>query len=131
MSHDPGPFESIESAHDFLGLFSDAVAEAKLAIETSLHAGSNANAPRRIDALRLALYNLEKLESHFHKSVRILNDLRSLRRLLFEERGAAQTQVATEQPITPQEFVPVATVTAGSSARAARSSAARKGAAAD
>lgn len=36
----------------------------------------------------MALYNLEKLEVHLSRSSRILNDLRTLRRLLFEERAA-------------------------------------------
>ncbi|HVP41897.1 MAG TPA: hypothetical protein VMS96_00610 [Terriglobales bacterium] len=124
MSHDPGPFESIESAHDFLGLFSGAVADAKQAVHASLQAESNANAPRRMDALRLALYNLEKLELHFNKSVRILNDLRSLRRLLFEERGAARAPATPEQPVLRQEIP--ATVAAGSSAQTVHSGAARK-----
>ena len=130
MSHDPGPFESIESAHDFLGLFSDAVVDAKQAIEASLQAESNANVPRRMDALRLALYNLEKLEFHFHKSVRILNDLRSLRRLLFEERAGAKALATSTQPDLPQEVPTTATVIPGSSAQAVRSAATRKTAAA-
>jgi hypothetical protein len=41
-----------------------------------------------LDALRVAAYNVEKLEFHLNRSSRILNDLRSLRRLLFEERAA-------------------------------------------
>lgn len=106
MSHDPGPFESIESAHDFLGLFCDAVVEAKQAIDANLQAESNADTPRRMDALRLALYKLEKLEFYFHKSVRILNDLRSLRRLLFEERAAARALAAPNE-ITGQQVPPV------------------------
>jgi hypothetical protein len=36
--------------------------------------------------LRIVAYKLEKLAQHMKQSQRILNDLRSLRRLLFEER---------------------------------------------
>jgi len=43
--------------------------------------------------LRLALYNLEKLAIHMNKSRRVLNDLRSLRRLLLEERSAGALTV--------------------------------------
>jgi hypothetical protein len=39
--------------------------------------------------LRIALYNLEKLELHLNRSNRILNDLRTLRRMLLEERTMA------------------------------------------
>ena len=45
---------------------------------------------RRLDALQIALYNLQEPESHVNSASRILNDLRTLRRLLFEERSTAQ-----------------------------------------
>ena len=37
-------------------------------------------------ALNLALYKLTQLATNMHKSRRALNDLRSIRRLLFTER---------------------------------------------
>jgi len=43
--------------------------------------------PRRQQAQRLVLYKLELLEKHLKTSQRLLNDLRSLRRLLFDERA--------------------------------------------
>jgi hypothetical protein len=79
-------FETLESAHDFVVLLGDTVAEAKRDLACDLQRES-AN-PRRLDALRLAAYNLGKLELHLNRSRRILNDLRTLRRLLFEERGS-------------------------------------------
>ena len=124
MNHDPSPFESIESAHGFLALLSDAIADAKQAIDASLHAKSTPDGSRRMDALRIALYNLDKLEFHFNKSVRILNDLRSLRRLLFEER--ARAKATPKQPVPRPQAPPLAAVAAGSAAQAARSGAARK-----
>lgn len=97
MTHASGsPFDSIESAHDFVSLFSDSVAAAKRDIETDIQRELTSNAPRRLDALRLAAYNLEKLELHLNKSRRILNDLRSLRRLLFEERAATRPPASAE-----------------------------------
>ena len=80
------PFDSIESAHSFLMLLRDTVAEARRELETDVRRASNSNVSRRLDALRVAAYNVEKLEFHLNRSSRILNDLRSLRRLLFEER---------------------------------------------
>lgn len=126
MSDDPGPFESIESAHDFLDLLSDAVVEAKQSILASLQAESTIGVSRRMDALHLAMYNLEKLEFHFHKSVRILNDLRSLRRLLFEERANDKVLVTPKQPILKQETPAVAAIAAVSSAQAIPSDGAPK-----
>ena len=113
MNHATGsPFESIESAHDFISLFADSVADAKRDIENDVQRELTSNAPRRLAALRLAAYNLEKLEVHLNKSRRILNDLRSLRRLLFEERAATRTpatakpaqKAATEAPVRKPEL---------------------------
>jgi hypothetical protein len=115
MNHAPGsPFDSIESAYDFVSLFSDSVAAAKRDIESDMQRELKSDAPRRLDALRLAAYNLEKLELHLNKSRRILNDLRSLRRLLFEERAATRPpasakpaqKVAPEAPVRKPELTP-------------------------
>jgi hypothetical protein len=89
-------FDSIESAHEFAGLLIEALVEAKLDIEGDVQRESGSTFPRRLEALRLALYNVEKLEFHMNKSRRILNDLRSLRRLLFEERTAGALTVQSE-----------------------------------
>jgi hypothetical protein len=42
-----------------------------------------------LQALRLVQYKLEKLEQYLRSSSRSLNDLRTLRRLLLEERSEA------------------------------------------
>ena len=83
------PFETIESAHDFMALFAEAVSQAKEELQLDVgRETDNPDVSRRLDALRMALYNVEKLEVHLNRSSRILNDLRTLRRLLFEERSA-------------------------------------------
>ena len=81
------PFDSIESAHEFVALLAETVRQAKQDVEADVQRESSAGSPRHLDALRTALYSMEKLEQHMNKSRRILNDLRSLRRLLFEERA--------------------------------------------
>jgi hypothetical protein len=80
------PFESIESAQEFLKLLADTVLDAKRAVEDDIRAESDNS--RHTDALRLVSYNLDKLELHLKTSGRILNDLRMLRRLLLEEKAA-------------------------------------------
>jgi hypothetical protein len=82
-------FDNIESAHDFVDLLSDTVTEAKQLIDADIEREVSSNTSRRLDALRVISYNLEKLAVHMKKSCRVLNDLRTLRRLLFEERTAA------------------------------------------
>jgi hypothetical protein len=88
-------FESLESAHDFVTLLAETVAEAKGELQSDLERESATS--RRLDALRLAAYNIEKLEIHLNRSRRILNDLRTLRRLLFEERRSTRPDPAGAQ----------------------------------
>ncbi len=90
------PFDSIEDAHEFLTLLAQTVFETKLDIEADVQRESSGNFPRRAEALKLALYTLERLEFHMLRSRRILNDLRTLRRLLFEERTLTAPTTATE-----------------------------------
>ncbi len=80
------PFDSIEDAREFMTLLAQTVFETKLEIEADVTRESSSNFPRRTEALKLALYTLTRLEFHMNRSRRILNDLRTLRRLLFEER---------------------------------------------
>lgn len=88
QSHSDDPFGTIESAHDFMMLLAAAVSQAQAELQEDLDRESaSADLSRRVDALRIALYNVEKLEVHLNSSSRILNDLRTLRRLLFEERA--------------------------------------------
>jgi hypothetical protein len=81
------PFDNIESAHEYLGLLVKAVEEARQTAEGDL-VEAGATSARHLDAVRLAVYKLEKLEQHMKISRRLLNDLRTLRRLLLEERTA-------------------------------------------
>jgi hypothetical protein len=79
-------FDSIESARDYIALLTEVVNDVKRDLEAETSAERNPQNPRRLDAIRLALYNLDKLHRHMIASARILNDLRSIRRLLLEER---------------------------------------------
>ncbi|HEX6505804.1 MAG TPA: hypothetical protein VF011_21385 [Terriglobales bacterium] len=83
------PFDNIESAQEYLALLSQALEEATANAEADILGEANAHSARRGDALRLVLYKLEKLEQHIKVSRRLLNDLRTLRRLLLDERAEA------------------------------------------
>jgi|SRR5579863_2686320 len=88
MSREPiTPFESIEGAQEYLKLLAEAAAEAKDGVEADLRAEPTPDSQRRLQALRLVLYKLDKLEQHVKASRRLLNDLRTLRRLLLDERA--------------------------------------------
>ncbi len=78
------PFDSIENAHDYIRLLVEAIAESKSEIAADIASASKSE--RRVQALQVVQLKLDKLEQHLQVSSRLLNDLRSLRRLLFEER---------------------------------------------
>ena len=78
------PFDNIESAHEYVQMLVEAVDEAVCEVQEEIVLQSAA--PRRVDALRLAAFKLDKLKAQLVTSGRILNDLRTLRRLLLEER---------------------------------------------
>ena len=87
MKHRPEtPFDNIESSHEYVELLSQAVGEAIAEVEADLAAATGDGAERRREALLLVLFNLNKLGSNMKSSRRVLNDLRTLRRLLLNER---------------------------------------------
>lgn len=90
------PFESIEGAQEYLKLLAAAVLEARQEVEADVSAHSPSEFQRRLEALRLVLYKLEQLEKHVKTSHRLLNDLRSLRRLLLDERSIRVRRSANE-----------------------------------
>jgi hypothetical protein len=81
------PFDSIEGSHEYVAMLADELSEARREIEEEITAAEREGAERRKQALLLVSYNLDKLNLHITSSRRILNDLRSLRRVLLAERG--------------------------------------------
>jgi hypothetical protein len=82
----PSPFDSVENAHQYVRLLVEAIVEAKSEIAADLGTAAPTQPERRVEALRLVQFKLDKLEQHLESSSRLLNDLRTLRRLLFDER---------------------------------------------
>jgi hypothetical protein len=81
------PFDNIESSHEYVSLLADAIQEALAEVEADIALAGADGAQRRKEALQLVLFNLNKLNGHMTGARRILNDLRTLRRLLLEERS--------------------------------------------
>ena len=90
------PFESIESAHEFVALLEESIQEAADDVRGHLREAEAAQDERQVRALNLALYKLTQLATNMHKSRRALNDLRSIRRLLFTERELDDVSEAIE-----------------------------------
>lgn len=88
MSYQPEtPFDSIEGSHEYVAMLAEAIAEALRDVQADIAAAEKEGAERRKQGLLLVSYNMAKLELHIRTSRRILNDLRTLRRLLLAERG--------------------------------------------
>lgn len=93
------PFDSVENAHEYVQLLLQAVLEARRDIEADVAAIMGPGSERRLEALRVVQFKLDKLEQHLRSSGRILNDLRMLRRLLLDERqnsGPGKDPTATK-----------------------------------
>jgi hypothetical protein len=89
------PFDTIENAQEYLQLLLEAISEARTDVAADLKAAEPAKLDRRIDALRLVEFKMEKLEQHLRNASRDLNDLRTLRRLLLQERVYQPTPKAS------------------------------------
>jgi hypothetical protein len=94
-------FESIESAKEYLMLLAEAVRETRQTLEADVSRAPDFPLARRVEALRLVSYNLTKLERHVRTSQRILNDLRTLRRLLLQERPQRASSATAERTFRP------------------------------
>ncbi len=90
------PFDNIEGSHEYVAMLAEAVDEARRDVEDEIAAAERDGADRRKQALLLVSYNLAKLNLHITTSRRILNDLRTLRRLLLAERGLPAEDTAAE-----------------------------------
>jgi hypothetical protein len=73
------PFDTIESAHEFMVMLETVIAETQGELQALL---ADASDERRTEALRLALFKISQLDTHTRKSRRILNDLGLIRSLL-------------------------------------------------
>jgi len=80
------PFDSIEGSLEYLSLLREAVQKARIAVGEEVRRANSAGARRRLEALQLVNYKLDRLGWHVDGSHRLLNDLRKLRRLLLGER---------------------------------------------
>ncbi len=80
------PFDSIEGAHQYVELLLEAIEQTQQDVEADIRKAAKIRARRQEEALLLVAHNLNRLSFHISRSRRLLNDLRTLRRLLLEER---------------------------------------------
>jgi hypothetical protein len=79
------PFESIESSHEYVALLLQAIEETAADVRKDLGRPNRAAAVRRRQGFQLVAYKLDQLRRHVATSHCLLNDLRTLRRMLQAE----------------------------------------------
>ena len=89
------PFDNLESSHEYVALLAEVLEETRRDVEAQIALAIAENSDRRKQALQLVAHNLAKLSMHITSSRRILNDLRTLRRLLLSERGPLTRKVGS------------------------------------
>ena len=95
---DDSPFDSIESAQQYLRLLAAEVESVRADIKGDVEEAALERAARRVDALQIVDYKLKQLSQQVGASLRILNDLRMLRRLLVvDEVPVASVSKETEE----------------------------------
>jgi hypothetical protein len=99
MPNSETPFDSLEGSLEYIALLAEVIEEARQDVDAEIALAVAESAERRREALQLVAYNLAKLNLHMTTSRRILNDLRTLRRLLLDERrGVAAAAPAKSMP---------------------------------
>jgi hypothetical protein len=88
------PFDSIESAHAFMDVLAETILEVMKELNEDHELALQDGEQRRAQALDLALLKLKALNCQVHKSRRMLNDLRMIRRLILNERMTAEHAMA-------------------------------------
>ena len=86
MAQQHTPFDRIEGSLEYIGLLRETIQTTKSDIQKEVVRAQSERAERRLQALQLVTYKLERLGRHIDSSHRLLNDLRTLRRLLLGER---------------------------------------------
>ena len=85
------PFDNIESAQEFVELLIETIEESRRDVDADIALSEGNRSGRSKKALQLVSANLTKLSQYMTSSRRILNHLRTLRRLLLQERRLDNT----------------------------------------
>ena len=91
------PFDSIESAHEFMDVLAQTIVGAMQELHRDHQVAVKDGQDRRARAIELALYKARTLNCYVCKSRRSLNDLRTIRRLILNERTPPEAIVASMQ----------------------------------
>jgi len=91
------PFDSIESAQDFMNVLAETILDAFKDLHRDYVTAVRDGQTRRAQAIELALFKAKSLSCHVYKCRRTLNDLRTIRRLILNERMPPEKVIASMQ----------------------------------
>lgn len=91
------PFDSIESAYEFMNILAQTILDNMKDLRRDFDFATRDGQERRARAIELAIFKCKALNCHVHKSRRTLNDLRTIRRLILNERMAPEVALARAQ----------------------------------
>jgi hypothetical protein len=103
-------FDSAEGSHEYVSLLAEAIKEARREVESEIARADSESADRRKEALLLALSQLAKLDMHVKSSRRLLNDLRTMKRLLLNDK--ADFRLTFQPDVSPEQLKGVLTALA-------------------
>ena len=89
-------FDSIVSVQDFMTILADTILDSMKDLNRDRELAVQDGEDRRARAIELAQYKLKMLGCYVHKSRRALNDLRTIRRLIFSERQVPEKVMAAD-----------------------------------
>lgn len=80
-------FDNLDSARQYVKLLCEALRDARQDVANDIRTAADEGAQRRLEALQIASYKLDRLEDHLEKAGVLLNDLHMLRRILLGEHA--------------------------------------------
>jgi hypothetical protein len=103
MTTSDRPFNTIESAHEYLSILSEQIDEVMKDVRAELMAANSRKQDRRTEAWELVHYTLTKLSFYTANSRRLVNDLRTMRNLLYRTGGPETQEILGERHAEPSE----------------------------
>ena len=91
------PFNSIESAYEFMNVLAETILLNMSDLHDHYKLAVQEGQERRARAIELAIFKSKNLSCYVHKSRRTLNDLRTIRRLILNERMTSEDMILNNE----------------------------------
>ncbi len=89
------PFDSIESAQEYMNILAQTILDVIPELNQEWQVASRDSETRRARAIELAQFKLKSLNCNVYRCRRLLNDLRTLRRLILNERLTVENVIGS------------------------------------